>query len=65
MDKMTNSEMTAFLVEGAGVPEAARTSYAAGYFESTLQTLMSQFPEVRKEIEWRVDYLKNQMKGTV
>lgn len=65
MDKMTNSEMTAFLVEGAGVPNSARVSYAAAYFESTLQTLMSQFPEVRKEIEWRVDYLKNQMKGTV
>jgi hypothetical protein len=65
MEKMTNSEMTAFLVEGASVPEGARTSYAAGYFESTLQTLMSQFPEVRKEMEWRVDFLKNQMKGNV
>lgn len=65
MEKMTNSEMTAFLVEGAGVPEVARTSYAAGYFEATLQTLMTQFPEVRKEIEWRVDLLKNQMKGNV
>ena len=63
MNKMSDSEMTAFLVEGAGVPEAARISYAAGYFESTLLTLMAQFPEVRKEIEWRVDYLMNQIKG--
>ena len=54
--KMTNSEMTQYLIETADVPEAARTSYAAGYFESTLQTLMLQFPEVRKEIEWRVEY---------
>ena len=62
---MTDSEMTAFLIDGAGVPATARTSYAAGYFEATLQTLMNQFPEVRKEIEWRVDFLKNQMKGNV
>jgi hypothetical protein len=58
---MTNSEMTQYLIQTADVPEAARTSYAAGYFESTLQTLMLQFPEVLKEIEWRVEYRRNEI----
>lgn len=59
--KMTDSEMTQYLIQTAEVPEAARTSYAAGYFESTLLTLMAQFPEVRKEIEWRVNYRRNEI----
>lgn len=58
---MTDSEMTQYLIQTAEVPEAARTSYAAGYFESTLLTLMAQFPEVRKEIEWRVNYRRNEI----
>ena len=58
---MTDSEMTQYLIQTAEVPEAARTSYAAGYFESTLLTLMAQFPEVRKEIEWRVNYRQNEI----
>lgn len=58
---MTNNEMTQYLLETADVPEAARTSYAAGYFESTLLSMMAQFPEVRKEIEWRVEYRRNEI----
>mgnify|MGYP006893626958 CR=1 FL=1 len=58
---MTNSEMTQYLIQTADVPEAARTSYAAGYFESTLLSMMAQFPEVRKEMEWRAEYRRNEI----
>jgi hypothetical protein len=59
--KMTDSEMTQYLIQTADVPESARTSYAAGYFESALLRLMARFPEVRKEIEWRVNYRQNEI----
>ncbi len=58
---MTNSELTHYLIQTADVPVASRLSYAAAYFESTLQTLMSQFPEVRKEMEWRAEYRRNEI----
>jgi hypothetical protein len=58
---MTDNEMTQYLLQTADVPESARTSYAAGYFESTLLTMMARFPEVRKEIEWRVEYRRNEL----
>ena len=58
---MTDSEMTQYLVQTAEVPEYARTSYAAGYFEGALLSLMARFPEVRKEIEWRVNYRQNEI----
>ena len=65
ISKMTNADVTLFLVHEADVAETARLSYAAAYFESTLQTLMGQFPEVRKEMEWRVNYLMNLKKELV
>jgi hypothetical protein len=59
--KMTNNDMTQYLLHTAYQSEPARISYAAGYFESTLLTLMERFPEVRKEIEWRVNYRMNEI----
>jgi hypothetical protein len=59
VNEMTNIELTQYLLETADVPGFARNSYAAGYFESTLQTMMAQFPEVRKEMEWRAEYRRN------
>ena len=59
--KMTDSEMTQYLIQTAGVPAADRISYAAGYFEGALLGLMARFPEVRKEIEWRVNYRRNEI----
>lgn len=60
---MTDSEMTQYLVDSAGVQDLgnAKMAYAAGYFESTLLSLMAKFPEVRKEIEWRVEYRRNEI----
>jgi len=62
---MTDSEMTQYLVDSAGVQDLgnAKMAYAAGYFESTLLTLMARFPEVRKEIEWRVNYRRNEIEA--
>lgn len=56
MSSMTDSEMLDYLVSSADVPKNARMSYAAGYFESTLLTLMTRYPEVRSFIEDRVAY---------
>lgn len=53
---MTDLEMTQYLIDTAAVPEQAKISYAAGYFESTLLSLMARFPEVRQEIEDRVAF---------
>ncbi len=58
---MTDSELTEFLVNNA-VPQDinnARMAYAAGYFESTLLTMMALHPEVRKDIEDRVRWRIN------
>ena len=61
---MTDADLTQFLVEDA-IPQDignARMAYAAGYFESTLLSLMARFPEVRKEIEDRVNFRKGEAK---
>ena len=61
---MTDADMTQFLLEGA-IPQDignARYPFAAGYFESTLLSLMARFPEVRKEIEDRVNFRKGEAK---
>ena len=56
---MTDADMTQYLLDSADVPAAAKMSYAAGYFESTILSLMARFPEVRAEIEDRVNFRKN------
>ena len=64
---MTDADLTQFLVEDA-IPQDignARMAYAAGYFESTLLSLMARFPEVRREIEDRVNFRKNSVKETI
>lgn len=58
--EMRDIELTQFLVDSAIVPNEAKMSYAAGYFEGVLLTLMDRFPEVRKEIEERVQYRINE-----
>lgn len=52
---MTDADMLDYLIQSATVPDNARMSYAAGYFEGLLLTLMNRFPEVREEIEGRVN----------
>jgi hypothetical protein len=52
---MTDADMLDYLIQSATVADNARVAYAAGYFESTILTLMARFPEVRKEIEGRVN----------
>ena len=52
---MTDAALTEYLIQSAEGVES-RVAYAAGYFESTLLTLMSRFPEVRREIEDRVRF---------
>ena len=62
VENMTDADLTQFLVEDA-IPQDignARMAYAAGYFESTLLSLMARFPEVRKEIEDRVNFRKGE-----
>jgi hypothetical protein len=41
------------LIETANVPDEARMSYKAGYYEGALLSLMARFPEVRKEMSER------------
>ena len=53
---MTDADLLRYLIETADVPSAAEIAYTAGYFESTLLSLMARFPEVRAEIESRVDF---------
>jgi hypothetical protein len=52
----TNAHLLDYLVDTAGVPDTAKMSYAAGYFEGCLLTLMDRYPEVRKHIEERVAF---------
>jgi hypothetical protein len=62
VENMTDADLTQFLVEDA-IPQDignARMAYAAGYFESTILSLMARFPEVRKEIEDRVNFRKGE-----
>jgi len=64
VENMTDADLTQFLVEDA-IPQDignARMAYAAGYFESTLLSLMARFPEVRREIEDRVNFRKGEAK---
>ncbi len=64
IENMTDADLTQFLVNDA-IPQDignARMAYAAGYFESTLLSLMARFPEVRKEIEDRVNFRKGEAK---
>lgn len=53
---MTDADLTQFLVDSAAVADEVRMTYAAGYFESTILSLMARFPEVRAEIEDRVKF---------
>jgi hypothetical protein len=53
---MTDADLTQYLLESATVADNARMAYAAGYFESTILSLMARFPEVRAEIEDRVKF---------
>ena len=48
--EMTDAEVLSVLIETANVSDEARMSYKAGYYESTLLSMMARFPEVRKEI---------------
>jgi hypothetical protein len=48
--EMTDAELLSVLIEGANVPSESFMSYKAGYYESTLLSMMARFPEVRKEI---------------
>ena len=52
---MTDKELLSYLIDASTVPAEAKISYSAGYFEGTLLTLMARFPEVRAEIEARVN----------
>jgi hypothetical protein len=60
---MTDADLTQYLVDSSGVQDLgnAKMAYAAGYFESTILSLMARFPEVRKEIEDRVNFRMNQI----
>lgn len=60
---MTDADLTQYLIDSAAVPEGAKMAYAAGYFESTILTLMLRFPEVRKEIEDRANFRMTQVKA--
>jgi hypothetical protein len=51
--EMTDAELLSALIEGANVPSESFMSYKAGYYESTLLSMMARFPEVRKEMSER------------
>lgn len=51
---MTDTDLIKLLVPQNAVPEASQLAYKAGYYESTILSLMARFPEVRKEIDERV-----------
>jgi hypothetical protein len=51
--EMTDAEVLSVLIETANVPDEARMSYKAGYYEGALLSLMARFPEVRKEMSER------------
>jgi hypothetical protein len=58
---MTDADLTEYLVQSSSVPQEALMAYAAGYFESTLLSLMARFPEVRAEIEDRVAFRRREV----
>jgi len=58
---MTDADLTEYLVQSSSVPQEALMAYAAGYFESTLLSLMARFPEVRREIEDRVAFRRREV----
>ena len=60
---MTDADLTEYLVQSSSVPQEALMAYAAGYFESTLLSLMARFPEVRREIEDRVAFRRREGLG--
>ena len=62
---MTDADLTQYLIDSAGVQDLgnAKMAYAAGYFESTILTLMLRYPEVRKEIEDRANFRMNQIEA--
>lgn len=60
----TNADLLDYLVETSDVPTASKVSYAAGYFEGVLLTLMDQDPKVREHIEQRVRYRMNERGDT-
>ena len=60
---MTDADLLRYLIETADVPAAAEIAYTAGYFESTLLSLMARFPEVRREIEDRVAFRRREGLG--
>ena len=53
---MIDTDMIKQLVPQNAVPEASRLAYTAGYYESTILSLMARFPEVRKDIEERISF---------
>jgi hypothetical protein len=57
---MTDADMLDYLIQSATVPDNTRMSYAAGYFEGLLLTMMDRFPEVRQEIEARVTFRRRE-----
>ena len=61
--EMTDAEVLSALIEGANVPNEALVYYKAGYYESTLLSLMARFPEVRKEIGERARMAKWMKEG--
>lgn len=58
---MTDADLLRYLIETSDVPSAATVAYSAGYFESTLLSLMARFPEVRREIEDRVAFRRREV----
>ena len=60
---MTDADLTQYLIDSSGVERSERYSYAAGYFESTILTLMLRYPEVRREIQDRVVFRRNQVEA--
>lgn len=56
---MIDTDMIKLLVPQNAVPEASRLAYTAGYYESTILSLMARFPEVRKDIEERISFRIN------
>lgn len=57
---MTDADLLDYLVDTSRVPSHSKVSYAAGYFEGVLLTLMDQDPKIRKHIEDRVQFRMNE-----